>query len=240
MTKNPKILLAALPSHCRNYHFTLHNCGFDCVFPTHPDTPEQYLSLCSLTDLVFDLLLLPGGGDISCALYGDLQAQHHTTDELTDLIQFQLLLLAYQKRKPVLGICKGMQLLNVFFGGTLYSHLPTAEIHIHTEKDLMHSLDFTPTFPLHSKIAGQDKDFSMVLYHLLSRPQTVNSAHHQGVQQLGSNLLTLQYSQDYLPETIIHTQLPLLGLQWHPERLDGVADKYFPHLVELLLQTSRL
>lgn len=237
-----KIMIAALPGTCKNYEQALKNSGFLAYYPQTTVNGAPFV-LSSLLHQDFDLLLLPGGGDISPLLYDACENNHAETkcatpDYVTDLLQFQLLQLALLQKKPILGICKGMQLLNVWFGGDLYPHLPTFDAHTSPKGDLMHPLFFAPYIPDHCRIFGCDHDIGQKLYDLLARTPVVNSAHHQGVRRLGEDMLTLQYSDDFLPETIAHRHLPILGLQWHPERLPDFRDNSFEKLIHLLLQTS--
>lgn len=128
-------------------------------------------------------LLLPGGGDI-----------HGALDEAeTDVIQSFA-----ERRCPILGICRGMQALNVFFGGTLYDFVAG---HQAPEGDIVH-----PTCT-----AG-------LLSRLLGEAPTVNSNHHQAVERLGSGLQVCQRALDGVVEGFCHPNLPVLGVQWHPER----------------------
>lgn len=254
-TYNARILIAALPGSCQNYEQALKKNGFSVLFPTSPGDDIPYV-LSKLYHLNFDLLLLPGGGDISPLLYTSTDSQSlpsdadkpnspekvkcDTPDYVTDILQFQLIQLAMLRKKPVLGICKGMQVLNVWFGGDLHPHLPTADLHTSEKGDLMHPLSLSPHFPDCCYILGRGRNASQQLYYLLKQTPIVNSAHHQGVRTLGEDLLTLQYSDDYLPETIAHRHLPVLGLQWHPERLPGFRENSLKKLIELLLQSSVL
>lgn len=244
----PKILIASLSGTCENYTLALHNAGFEFCFPPGTSSGIPY-TLSELIDLEFDLLLLPGGGDISPLLYlpatvsasiQDSNTNCNPPDYVTDLLQFQLLQLALLRKKPILGICKGMQLLNVYFGGDLYPDLPTSAEHCYREGDRAHPLYFPSHFPSHTKILGGKEKTSMALYELLKDYTVVNSAHHQGIRHLGKHMLTIQHAQDYLPETIAHSYLPILGLQWHPERLPGFKEKTFGKLIHLLLQLSQL
>ncbi len=247
---SPSVLLAGIRGTCQNYEQALKNCGFRVLYPPAGLNETPYL-LSDLSAMEFDLLLLPGGGDISPLLYMSGNSAHSLSDDtpasicnppdyVSDLLQFLLLQTALLQKKPILGICKGMQLLNVWFGGSLYPHLPTADFHAYDSGDRMHSVFFTPLFPERTRIFGCSQETADRLYTLLDSFPIVNSAHHQGIRHLGKHMITLAHSEDYLPETIAHRHLPILGLQWHPERLPGFSENNFGNLIHLLLQSARL
>lgn len=153
-----------------------------------------------------DALLLPGGGDITPAFFGELNRASHNIDTELDVLQFQALDLCIRSKKPILGICKGMQVINVGLGGTVIQDLPTADFHKYNDGDQYHSTVI------------EKKSW---LYHLCGADATVNSAHHQSIGKPGQGLHVVQYCpHDSCPEAIVHESLPILGVQWHPERLD--------------------
>ncbi len=152
-------------------------------------------------------LLLPGGGDITPAFFGELNKGSRTVDTELDILQFQALELCIRHRLPVLGICKGMQLINIAFGGTIIQDMPEAGLHLTSGRDLYHPTLIEP---------------GSLLCFLYGRTAQVNSAHHQCLNKIGSGLHVIQHCPiDHCPEAIAHESLPILGVQWHPERLDA-------------------
>lgn len=154
-----------------------------------------------------DGLILPGGGDITPAFFGEQNRGSRNIDTELDILQLQALELCMKNRIPVLGICKGIQIINVGLGGTLYQDMPTAQRHQYDGCD-----------KYHDSIAVKDS----WLYELYGERFTVNSAHHQAIKKLGDGLIATQYCpEDGCIEAIVHRELPILGVQWHPERIDN-------------------
>lgn len=151
-------------------------------------------------------LILPGGGDITPAFFGEHNHGSQNIDTELDIIQLQAFDAALRNHIPVLGICKGMQIINVGLGGTICQDLPSANLHRYKNADQYH-----PSF------IAEDS----WLHTLYGKKAIINSAHHQGLKNLGSGLRAVQHcSLDYCIEAICHRHLPIWGVQWHPERLD--------------------
>jgi len=171
---------------------------------------------------MLDGLILQGGADIDPAVYGEERSTHlGPIDAVRDRFELELLREFAEAEKPVLGVCRGMQLINVAYGGTLYQDLEAAGVgsHAHRMADLYdehtHEVDFVPNGWLQS-IYGE------------TRSARVNSIHHQGVRQLGTDLVVEATSTDGVIECIRHTKSSfLLGVQWHPE----FHDSRFPMLL---------
>lgn len=158
-------------------------------------------------------LLLPGGGDITPAFFGKKNAGSQNIDTELDILQLQALEYAVREKKPVLGICKGMQVINVFFGGTILQDMPNAASHRYLATgDQMHDTTILPDTFLSS---------------LYGESLVVNSAHHQCIEKLGKELVIAQYAHDHTPEALYHKSLPVYGVQWHPERLENNGEKLF-------------
>lgn len=117
--KNVRILISAMAGKVGNYIFALESLGAQVHCSLDP--------LVSAADA--DALLLPGGGDIDPAYYGEAINGSQQIDRELDQLQFSALDAFVRNGKPVLGICRGHQVINVYFGGTLIQHLPTADSH---------------------------------------------------------------------------------------------------------------
>lgn len=168
---------------------------------------------------LFDGLLLPGGGDISPIFY---HKKNHGSQNICipeDIIQILLFHRFLEQQKPILGICKGMQLINVALGGNLIQDLPTKKLHTYNHTDRYH---ITKAL------------FGSQLHSLYGNDCITNSAHHQAINKLGEHLLITQYAHDGVAEAIEHDSLPIIGVQWHPERMSVEGNKLFSYFANLL------
>lgn len=218
MTATPKICILGLPDFIKNYQNAFAHDAFQTILPLSQTSTFDLLNdpfTLHSTVQISDLLILPGGGDIDPAFFHETNTASRNIDFMLDRIQLEFLEAFVNAGKPVIGICKGMRLINIFFEGGLNQDMPPSSLTLHAyhEKDSYHDIYKTPApypdcnfhrnFPLHS----------------LDRNLFVNSAHHQSVSRLGNNLCALHHAEDGVVETIYHSSLPILGLQWHPERL---------------------
>lgn len=155
-------------------------------------------------------VLLMGGDDVNPRLYGEEAVpQTEPPDLHRDAVELTLLHEAMHRDLPMLGICRGMQLLNVRLGGTLVQHLPSVERHVRRTTDRgapAHTIRIEPGSLL-AKIAGDSVTLD------------VNSRHHQGIAQLGARLrVVARDPEDGLIEAIERPdRLFCLAVQWHPE-----------------------
>lgn len=169
----------------------------------------------------YDGLILPGGGDIDPFFFHQKNTGSRNINRREDYEQFRLLQHFIAHGKPVLGICKGMQIINVYFGGDIIQNLSTSSLHEFNSGDQYH-------MTYHREGSILDKIYGKAII--------TNSAHHQGLGRLGAHLSVLAVSKDNVIEAIAHDTLPILGVQWHPERI--CSDKHNVYVANgcLLLQ----
>lgn len=187
-----RILIAGNPKLTQNYKAALLACRIPFDVTLHPHSLHSYTRL-----------LLPGGGDICPERFGQKNHGSKDMDPALDEAQLTLLDAFVSAGKPVLGICRGLQIINVYFGGTIIQELPTSFSHKYVGHDQIHPAFNTP---------------GSILHKLYGRTCLVNSAHHQGCGITGRGLLSIQSSPDGVTEALIHKTKPILGVQWHPER----------------------
>ena len=153
----------------------------------------------------YDGLILCGGNDIEPNRYNQEMKGSVNIDAQRDEVEFALLKAFVEAGKPVLGICRGHQLINVYFGGSLYQDIP--ESHLHTNKQ---------DFYIAHKVTAKENS---IVHRLHGFSFSVNSSHHQAIDRLGKGLIATAYWNDQYVEAIEHTSLPIYGVQWHPERM---------------------
>lgn len=196
-----KIAIVGRRARTGNYEAWLHTMRTVCAMPAVPIITLNPGELTSCNGL-----LLPGGGDITPSFFNEENQGSQNIDTELDILQLQALDYAIRHKIPVLGVCKGMQLINVAFGGTLVQDLPAGDCHRFCGKDRYHSTIISE---------------NSCLYPLYGKSAFVNSAHHQAVGQVGTGLSPIQWCDtDGCIEALQHNVLPILGVQWHPERLD--------------------
>jgi putative glutamine amidotransferase len=167
-----------------------------------------------------DGLFLPGGEDLDPSNYDEARhPQLGAPDKERDRTELLLTRWALEAGMPVLGVCRGIQVINVVCGGTLYQDL-------HSQRpDLAKHDYFPPNFERyrvsHQVVIEPDSR----LARALGAGHEVNSMHHQGIRQLGAALRVVARSEDGLPEGVEIPALPfVVGVQWHPEELAKTDD----------------
>ena len=188
------ILVSASPGGAGNYLAALSDAG-----------GEGTALYCPAPDTGFDGLILAGGGDPDPALFGQRPGGSNLPDPRRDRAELALLDAYAGAGKPVLGICRGMQLLNIWAGGTLIQDLGGRNpAHRWAGADRVHPVETA---------------CGSTLAALYGRRFWANSAHHQGVDRLGAGLRAAAWSPDGVVEGLEHGSLPLWGVQFHPERM---------------------
>ena len=185
---------------------------------------------------MLDGLVLQGGADVSPRVYGQEPLNPAWAgDPVRDRYEIELIEGFLQLGKPLLGICRGCQLLNVAFGGSLYQDLPSQRPDTRTHVDaamydeLLHGIEFVPGSRL------------SVLYGPDCVP-VVNSIHHQAIDRLGGDLVVEARSlEDGVVEAIRGIgSLAVSGVQWHPEFHRDQPDRLDPEpLMNDFLRTAR-
>lgn len=166
-----------------------------------------------------DGVIFAGGMDFDPSLYGsnhyDLVEEYFPDDDRDDL---KLLSLAIEENKPILGICRGMQLINIYYGGSLYEDIPTQVgdyvSHRGDENTFSyHNISFNENSTIYDKLGGETT-------------RNVNSMHHEGIKTLADGLMITAQSDDGIIEAIENPYYNsfMMGVQWHPEYNGGELD----------------
>ena len=210
MSSLPHIAVTAgskeyFPNEAYRYIESIQKAGGMAEF-VYPGTGEK--------DLIdhFDGFLIPGGKDINPLLYNEDQ-RYEIIPEEQKRTDFELVLLkeATERKKPVLGICYGMQVINLFFKGSLFQDIQSQKEDSLNHRKGIHAL------------AVQENPF------LTNGDVEVNSSHHQAVKDIGKGLIPFAYAQDGIVEGMYLRDYEfLLGVQWHPERMENtLSDAVF-------------
>ena len=164
-------------------------------------------------------VLLTGGTDIDPSHYGATAHPANLDPEADrDTLELALVTQAFAEELPVLGICRGLQIMNVAGGGTLHQDIPP-----HAERD-------APPGDLQHEVQTTDGTTMRALY---GTRLEVNTIHHQAVDQLAAGYAVTATAPDGVIEAIEHTERPAIAVQWHPELLPSRdTDPVFRWIVE--------
>ena len=186
----PRILLS-VKQNGQIYHTAFTACGAEVTAQYLPEVCTDY-----------DGLVLCGGEDLDPKYYGQENTACGPIDPQRDAVEWALIDAFVKAGKPIMGICRGHQVLNAYFGGTLIQHMDTTPMH-RQSKDHYCVHEVTAT------------GFIEKLY---GNRFSVNSYHHQGIDRLAETLRPLAYCGDII-EAAAHETLPIFSVQWHPEKL---------------------
>ncbi len=175
-----------------------------------PDVSEEYLE-----DILSEMdgFIFQGGVDLAPETYGEKPIGRWMGDAYRDQYELKIMDYAIKNSKPVYGICRGMQLMNAYFGGTLYQDTVTQNSNAEDHRSA--ALYDTIKHP----IAFVQGTFLANLYSEEKNPH-VNTVHHQAVKDLGDNLEVYANAPDGIIEAFGYSKEPdgkVMGVQWHPE-----------------------
>lgn len=173
------------------------------IIPSHVQNISHYLDFC-------DAFIIPWGEDIDPSLYGEWCEESVNTQIDNDSFELRFIEKIVQKKKPIFWICRGMQLLNVFFWGSLQQNIQSEILHQEHERqnDIIHSVNFVEGTRIHE---------------IFGSCTWVNSIHHQAIKKLWTHLIVTGTAHDGVIESIEHSDLNIVWVQWHPEMLPSHA-----------------
>ncbi|MGI6665098.1 MAG: gamma-glutamyl-gamma-aminobutyrate hydrolase family protein [Christensenellaceae bacterium] len=166
-----------------------------------------------------DGLILIGGGDVDPTLYGEAPSPLLGGVDLSlDVYEIALIKHVARLKKPIFGICRGMQVLNVAYGGTLIQDIPSQ-----VEHALVHAGDMQKrSTPIHDILVEKEG----CLWDMMKRERIgVNSFHHQAVKQLAEEFQVTAYAEDGIVEAMEHKTENIYGVQFHPENMSMTDSK---------------
>ena len=225
---NPDVLNAHKTSISEDYSLAIIEAGgIPVVLPVH-DNMEIIKELVGY----LDGLLLSGGVDPDPLLFGEdcLQELGNISPE-RDRFEYMILEEFEKTKKPILGICRGLQLVNIYYGGTLFQDISYANTKI------QHKQRWQLDLPTHNiDILGEDHIF----YEIFGKNTRVNSFHHQMIKDIAPSLTPIAKSSDGIVEAFWKKDYPFFyAIQWHPEMMSvrGNKDmkKIFDRFIEACL-----
>lgn len=204
-------------THCvaSNYCRALEKAGATVIMSTAGD-PEVYAEIA-------EGVLFTGGIDVNPARYGEENRHVTQWDDRLDQWEIDIFNAFYKKEKPILGICRGIQLINVAMGGTLVQDI---------ESEVESTVHGTGCQPEHMVIAEQGS----FVNSLFGNKFMTNSHHHQAVKKCGEGMRVTAAAADGVTEAIEHESLPIIGIQWHPERMIGEENFHLTDMIPLFRQ----
>ena len=211
--KRPRIVIPEIFREVSNYTKAMNAAGLDPVvvsvqsIQAEKGHQKEYIDYLDINPRSYDGLLLPGGDDINPEAYGEENCGSIPAEKWIDCLQFRMLGDFIACGKPVFGICRGLQLINVWFGGSLIQDLPDADLHkYHPETG--------------DQIHDSHADKGSWIADLYGESFVHNSSHHQAVDRLGNGLIAdSRCPCDSVIESLHHESLPIYAVQWPPERL---------------------
>lgn len=187
----------------KNYEEMISQAGGELVWVERENYPLDIEN--------FSGLLLPGGDDVDPSSYGEERDKKcGKSDKEKDKQDIEIIKEFLDEGKPILGVCRGAQILNVTLGGTLHQHIKKHRKYFHRRKGKQKTEIVSGT----------------LLYRIMKNDSiTVNTLHHQGVKDLGEGLVCNAKCGDIIEGIELKDYPFCIGVQWHPEMLKGLPSK---------------
>jgi len=191
----------------------------------------------ALTEIIsgLDGLVMSGGGDINPLYLSDEPIpQLQDVDTFRDEYDLILIRLASNRQIPIMGICRGHQILNVAFGGNIYQD-------IHSQFDyklLKHSQTLAREFPSHSVLLEKENTKLRALLELEEDTILTNSFHHQAIKDIAPEFISNAIAPDGINEGMEHPEKNIFSIQWHPEAMAANGDELMMKLFRYHIQTA--
>lgn len=187
------------------------------IVPGHQQTYQQLLRMC-------DGLLLMGGQDIDASYYHESNhPQNQFESKEIDQMEFDLIRQCNEIKKPIIGICRGHQIINVAFGGTLYQDIASQY-----KTKICHNQNLEQTYCHDIQIVE-----NTTLAQYFPYKTAVNSFHHQAIKDLAPDFQIMAYSDDGIIEAIEKDQI--LSVQWHPEKINDENQDKFLEMIKKMI-----
>lgn len=207
--------------------------GIPFIIPEcrHLQNVEPYLER-------IDALIISGGVDVSPYLYGENPLKEVTYFSVErDNFEIALVKGAIERNIPVFGICRGIQIINVALGGTLYQDIASQ-----TGSQFGHNPMGMPVDRLYHKITVEENTALRKLFK--DKSFLINSFHHQAIKELGKDIIVSAFSDDGIVEAIeMANNKYVYGVQWHPEDLTRSYPHFralFQHLIDLVYEINNI
>lgn len=196
----PKILISRSPESSGLYEKAVEKAGGEALSFYCPDP-----------NMEFDALILGGGGDMDPAEFQESNHGSREIDPKRDAVELALVQRCVNEGKPLLGICRGHQVVNIALGGNIYQDMNDRMLQRHSmteaEEDRYHPVRVGIVTML-EELYGQQEII-------------VNSTHHQATRQFGQGLYRTAWDEDGVVEAMQHASFPIWTFQFHPERMHG-------------------
>lgn len=195
----PRILISRSPESSGLYEAAVEKAGGEPLSFHCPD-PE----------MDFDALILAGGGDVDPSEFVEPNQGSYDIDRPRDKVELALVSRCVYENKPILGICRGHQVVNIALGGNIYQDLPPKLLQVHAQ-----------TAEGENRSHPVRLSMMTMLGDLYGQEMVVNSSHHQANRKFGQGLYATAWDEAGVVEAMQHGGLPIWTVQFHPEQMTG-------------------